>query len=139
MYIPKRFSLREFLRSEVAERAGWVDVPTFDVVYNLSELCRRVLDPIAWRYGKAVVVNSGWRSERLNNAVGGVRNSQHRSGQAADIRPLLADEIKTLWMVVQQLIEEEKIEPDQVIYYRRRRFIHISWSNFPRKEVLIKE
>lgn len=139
MYIPIRFSLREFLRSGVAERAGWVDVPTFDVVYNLSELCRRILDPIACRYGKAVVVTSGWRSDRLNRAVGGVDNSQHRTGNAADIRPLLVDDIKALWTIIRGMIDDGSIEPDQVIYYRRRRFIHISWSDSPRKEVIIKE
>ena len=139
MYIPIRFSLREFVRSEVAERAGWVDVPTFDVVYNLSELCRRILDPIACRYGKAVVVTSGWRSERLNKAVGGVSYSQHRTGNAADIRPLLADDFKVLCDIIQEMIDDGAIEPDQVIYYRRRSFIHISWSDFPRKQLFFKE
>lgn len=139
MYIPKRFSLREFLRSEVAEKAGWVNLPTFDVVYNLSELCRRVLDPIAWRYGKAVVITSGWRSARLNAAVGGVITSQHLTGQAADIRPLVRGDITKLWSVIQELIDDEEIEPDQVIYYRRRKFIHISWSDTPRKQIFIKE
>lgn len=139
MYIPKRFSLREFLRSEVAERAGWVDVPTFDVVYNLSELCRRILDPLACRYGKAVVVTSGWRSDRLNKAVGGVDSSQHKTGCAADIRPLLSGDIKLLWDIIQGMIDSGLIEPDQVIYYRRRRFIHISWDDLPRKQIMVKE
>lgn len=139
MYIPIRFSLREFLRSEVAEQAGWADVPTFNVVNNLSELCRRILDPIACRYGKVVVVTSGWRSERLNKAVGGVDSSQHKTGCAADIRPLLANETKDLWTIIQGMIDSGEIEPDQVIYYRRRRFIHISWDEFPRKQIMIKE
>lgn len=139
MYIPIRFSLREFLRSEVAERAGWVDVPTFDVVYNLSELCRRILDPIAYRYGKAVVVTSGWRSDRLNKAVGGMDSSQHKTGNAADIRPLLLGDIKDLWTIIQGMIDDGDIEPDQVIYYRRRKFIHISWDELPRKQIMVKE
>lgn len=139
MYIPKRFYLREFLRSEVAERAGWVDIPNIDVVYNISELCRRILDPIALRFVKSVVVTSGWRSDRLNRAVGGVDNSQHKTGKAADIRPILVSDIKDLWAIIQEMIDNGDIEPDQVIYYRRRRFIHISWDENPRKQVLIKE
>lgn len=139
MYIPKRFSLKEFLRSEVAERAGWTDVPSFNVVFNLSELCRLILDPVALRYGKSVVVTSGWRSDRLNKAVGGVDSSQHKTGCAADIRPLLAGDIKELWNVVQTMIDEGSIVPDQVIYYRRRKFIHISWDEYPRKQILIRE
>ena len=31
--------------------------------------------------------NSGFRNEAVNRKVGGVRNSQHLLGQAADIRP----------------------------------------------------
>lgn len=139
MYIPKRFSLREFLRSEVAERAGWVDVPSFQVVYNLSELCRLVLDPIAIEYGEAVVVTSGWRSDRLNRAVGGVEISQHKVGLAADVRPLLIDEFKTFCNTILEMINQGKIVPDQVIIYRRRRFVHISWRNEPRKEIFYKE
>lgn len=86
-----------------------------------------------------MIVTSGWRSARLNRAVGGVDNSQHRTGNAADIRPLLVDDIKALWTIIQGMIDDGDIEPDQVIYYRRRRFIHISWSDSPRKEVLVKE
>ena len=139
MYIPKRFSLRELLRSEVAEKAGWIDVPSFQVVNNLSELCRLILDPIAIEYGKAVVVTSGWRSDRLNRAVGGVETSQHKVGLAADIRPLLQQEFKTFCNIILEMINQGKIVPDQVIIYRRRRFVHISWRNEPRKEIFYKE
>lgn len=139
MYIAKRFSLRELIRSEVAERSGWVDVPTMDTVLNLSELCRRILDPIAFRYGKAVVITSGWRSARLNKAVGGVDNSQHMTGHAADIRPLQLSDMGQFWTIIQEMINNGIIDPDQVIYYRRRRFIHISWSDNPRRQILIKE
>lgn len=139
MYIPKRFSLRELLRSEVAEKAGWVDVPSFQVVYNLSELCRLILDPIAIEYGRAVVVNSGWRSERLNRAVGGVKTSQHIVGLAADIRPLLLDDFKLFCDIILEMINQGKIVPDQVIIYRRKRIVHISWRNEPRKEIFYKE
>ena len=139
MYIPKRFSLRELLRSEVAEKAGWVDVPSFQVVYNLSELCRLILDPIAIEYGRAVVVTSGWRSDRLNRAVGGVETSQHKVGLAADIRPLIMGDFKIFCDDILELINQGKIVPDQVIIYRRGRFVHISWRNEPRKEIFYKE
>lgn len=139
MYIPIRFSLKEFLRSEVAERAGWVDVPTFTIVRNLSELCRRVLDPIAEKFGDCVVVTSGWRSPRLNRAVGGVMDSQHISGYAADIRPLVDKDITKFWRIIQEMIDSGEIKPDQVIYYRRRRFVHISWDEKPRKQIIVKE
>jgi putative chitinase len=34
-----------------------------------------------------IIINSGFRNEDVNRKVGGVKNSQHLLGQAADIRP----------------------------------------------------
>lgn len=47
-----------------------------------------LLNAIRSRYGKPVVVTSGYRSPEHNEAVGGVKNSYHTLGLAADIRPL---------------------------------------------------
>lgn len=46
------------------------------------------LNAIRSRYGKPIVINSGYRSPEHNKAVGGVPNSFHTLGVAADIRPL---------------------------------------------------
>ena len=53
---------------------------------NVRALVDEVLDPVREKLGKAIVVNSGYRCPRHNAAVGGVRNSQHLRGEAADIR-----------------------------------------------------
>ena len=47
-----------------------------------------MLNAIRSRYDKPIVVNSGYRSPEHNAAVGGVKNSYHTLGLAADIRPL---------------------------------------------------
>lgn len=47
-----------------------------------------MLNAIRSRYGRPIVINSGYRSPEHNKAVGGVANSQHVLGTAADIRPL---------------------------------------------------
>ena len=47
-----------------------------------------LLNAIRSRYGKPIVVTSGYRSPEHNEAVGGVKNSYHTLGLAADIRPL---------------------------------------------------
>ncbi len=51
---------------------------------NARELAARILEPIRVRWGP-VVVHSWVRCPALNDAVGGVRNSQHLDGTAADI------------------------------------------------------
>lgn len=45
------------------------------------------LNAIRSRFGKPIIVNSGYRSPDHNKAVGGVKNSFHVQGLAADIRP----------------------------------------------------
>ena len=54
---------------------------------NIEALVANVLDPLRDEYGKPIYVNSGYRCEKHNAAVGGVPRSQHMVGEAADIRP----------------------------------------------------
>jgi zinc D-Ala-D-Ala carboxypeptidase len=51
----------------------------------LTTLCAKVLEPIRLHFGRPVRVNSGFRSARVNGAVGSSKASQHRRGEAADI------------------------------------------------------
>ena len=52
---------------------------------NLVRLVTLVLDPLR-RLAGPLHVNSGFRNEKVNSAVGGVSNSFHTKGLAADIR-----------------------------------------------------
>ena len=61
-----------------------VRVPS-EVVKNAMALVEEVLDPARERLGKPIKVNSGYRCPLKNKAVGGVANSQHLLGEAADI------------------------------------------------------
>ena len=61
------------------------DTPTLDVIQNLQKLCVHVLQPLRDTVGAPVYINSGYRSKRLNARVGGVPNSYHLLGKAADI------------------------------------------------------
>ena len=74
----------------LAEFCNWqkypANVPTLQVVANLTYGCRLLLEP-ARREAGPIIVNSGFRNPRVNTMVGGVKNSQHQKGQAADIRP----------------------------------------------------
>ena len=56
------------------------------VIENLTYGCRHLLEPAREVVGP-IIINSGYRNEAVNRQVGGVRNSQHLKGQAADIRP----------------------------------------------------
>lgn len=106
----KYFSLSEFLNSTTAKRLGIDNTPTFEVVDNLNRLAD-YLDKIREKVGKPIVVNSGFRCSVLNKAVGGVANSQHLKGLAADV---VCSDMETLENVLRetggfdQLIKEHR-------------------------------
>lgn len=80
----KYFNLSEFLNSATAKRLGIDNTPTFEVVDNLNKLAD-YLDVIREKVGKPILISSGFRCPALNKAVGGVSNSQHQKGLAADV------------------------------------------------------
>ena len=55
-----------------------------DVVFVSPELVE-ILQKIRTHFGKAVTINSGYRTVTKNKAVGGATYSQHLYGMAADI------------------------------------------------------
>ena len=80
------FELKEFIASDTAKKKGIDNTPTFSVVENLSELVEKILDPLRAAYGLPIRITSGYRCEKLNKAVGGVSNSVHQMGLAADLQ-----------------------------------------------------
>lgn len=81
------FALIEFIASDTAKARGIDNTPDFDEVMHLDELRRIILDPMREAWGGPLLVTSGYRCKALNKAVGGVADSAHLYGYAADIRP----------------------------------------------------
>lgn len=82
----KYFTMTELTSSATARRKGIDNTPDAKAKAALSALVANVLDPLREKYGKPIVVSSGYRCPKLNKAVGGVARSQHTKGEAADIR-----------------------------------------------------
>ena len=76
------FKLGEFLNLKKYPE----NIPSMQVVANLTYGCHQLLEPARQIVGP-ILINSGFRNEAVNRTVGGVTNSQHLIGQAADIRP----------------------------------------------------
>lgn len=83
--LSKNFTLEELCDSATAKALGIRNVPGTQEIANLSALVNRVLQPLRDIYGGAVKIGSGFRCQALNKAVGGVSNSQHMKGEAADL------------------------------------------------------
>ena len=83
--ISKNFTLEEFTASETAKAKGIRNNPGQSDVVNLCALVHNVLQPLRTAMGEPIKIGSGYRSLALNKAVGGVSNSQHMRGEAADL------------------------------------------------------
>lgn len=83
--ISKSFVLEEFTKSDTAKAKGIVNAIGQAEVVNLCALVHQVLQPLRDAMGHQVKIGSGYRCPRLNAAVGGVKNSQHMTGEAADL------------------------------------------------------
>ena len=92
MQITEHFTVEEFERSSTADRLG-IDNRVPAVLFpNLRTLCEVVLEPLRAFAGKPIVISSGYRCPTLNRAVGGVSQSQHLRGEAADLHlPSIAE------------------------------------------------
>lgn len=84
-YISKNFTLEELTASATATAKGIRNNPGQTDIINLCALVHRVLQPLREAMGHPIKIGSGFRSLALNQAVGGVSNSQHMRGEAADL------------------------------------------------------
>ena len=83
MKLSKYFDLEEFLVSESAARLGIDNRPGPGIHLRLERLSE-TMDEVRELLGHPVIITSGYRSEALNRAVGGVKTSDHIKGLAAD-------------------------------------------------------
>lgn len=83
--LTKHFSLEELCASATAKARGIENKPTVQQIVSLVYLACYVLEPLREAMGEPIPISSGFRCEQLNRAVGGVSNSQHMKGQAADL------------------------------------------------------
>lgn len=85
MQLSKHFSLEEMVRSHTATALQIDNTPNQQIICSLKTLCQEVLEPLRAYAGCPILINSGYRCPPLNKAVGGSKNSQHLTGEAADI------------------------------------------------------
>ena len=82
--LSKNFTIQEYIKSQTALRQGIDNTPTEEHMGNATALFRNVVQKVRDQFG-VTVINSGYRGEALNEAVGGSSNSQHCKGEAVDI------------------------------------------------------
>lgn len=116
------FTITELVKSDTAKQNGINNTPDINSLDNLLELIFFVLQPLRDKLKKPIIITSGFRSVKVNELVGGVSNSQHLYGQAADIT--------VNGMSVAQLFDFVKnsgVEYDQCIN-EYNSWVHVSYN-----------
>ena len=85
MKLSDNLTLDECLKSNTALRLGIDNTPTEEHKQNLKIVAEKIFQPIREHFGKPIYVSSGYRSEALNDAIGGSSSSSHCHGQALDL------------------------------------------------------
>lgn len=137
---PKYFELTELLKSETAVAYGIENLPTWEIVETLKRFVSNTLDPIRIKWGQALIVSSGYRVPELNIIVGGSVTSDHQEGLAVDLKlPSWSKrKLSELFHLIQEMVESGEIDIDQVIYYRKKKIIHIGAGEKLRKQFIVK-
>ena len=128
----KYFTIKELCKSSTALAKGIDNTPNSEIINNLELLVKYILDPLREKYGKPINVNSGYRCPTLNKILNGSKNSHHMLGLAVDITVGSSNKNKILF----NLIIDLNLPFDQVIDEKNYRWIHVSYSDKPRKQIL---
>lgn len=126
----KYFSIEEMTKSDTAKAKGIDNTPSQEVIDNLTKLIEAVLDPLREWYGSVIYVNSGYRCEALNKAVGGVSNSFHLYGQGVDITAGSREENEKLFTYI-----KDNLPFTELGWEGKGAWIHIGYNGKDDKEV----
>lgn len=123
----KYFKLEEFLTSSTARQKSIENLPSWEIVEHLRELAL-FLDELREAWGSGIKVSSGFRNVSLNSAVGGVKQSVHQLGYAADIVPANG-EFKKFADFVTKWLSDKKYDQCIIEKSKKSRWIHIGLYN----------
>ena len=130
MLITPHFTLDEMTVSQLAARDGFDNTPPPQARANLQLLCG-ALEQVRALFDAPIIISSGYRSEKVNQLIGGSPNSQHVQGLAADFTVIEVSPRDTV-----RRISNSTIAFDQLIL-EFDRWVHLSVTcDTPRRQVL---
>lgn len=141
MNLSKHFTLKEMIASATAASKGVANIPNNDELENIKKTClnmevvRQLLD------SNSIQVLSCFRSEQVNNLVGGSRTSAHRYGLAVDFRCPSYGNTRQIAEALLKAHKQGLIQFDQLILEFPENgagsWVHIGWSKGkPRGQIL---
>lgn len=119
------FRLEEFTESAIAKRLNISNEPTEEIIRNIQYGVSMILDPARRLLGSPILITSGYRCIKLNEAVGGVANSWHKDGNAADIHVASEKEAKKLFDIFKTLPSVDTVLFEHT---KTSQWIHVQWN-----------
>ena len=123
--LSEHFTLGEMCKTSAKTADG--NIPSHIHIENLKRLCGWLeMLRSEWnkRYGEGddpIVINSGYRSEAVNKAVGGVSGSNHLTGCAADIRVAGIEQLVRYATILLDISDESQENFDELLLERSPR------------------
>ena len=109
--------LGEFTRSNSHPKV--YNIPTHEAIANLKRVCVW-LEVLRARAGGPIRINSGYRSPQLNRKIGGVKNSNHLTGCAVDIRVTGMEQAKQYAEILRKYADESHQDFDEILIEKNR-------------------
>ena len=110
------------------------NIPSHVHIENLKRLCgwlEMLRDEWNRRYGEGddpIIINSGYRSDAVNKAIGGAKGSNHLTGCAADIRVAGMEQALRYAVILLDISDESREDFDELLLERSPRGTY--WLHF---------
>ena len=128
--LSEHFTLEELTFSATAQRKQIDNNPPAEVLENMKRLAAGLEEVRAALGNKPMRINSGYRSPKLNRAVGGARLSAHMAGYAADfVCPDFGSPLKIVKALAATGIQFDKLIQEGT-------WVHISFAPEARRQLL---
>ena len=125
--ITKHVSYKEGTYSATALRKGLDNTPNADQLKCMHEIAKYLFEPLREWVGGPIKINSFFRGEPVNTAIGGSKTSQHMKGQALDLDDTFG--YKTNAEMYHYI--KDNLDFDQLIWVfgddENPNWIHVSW------------
>lgn len=119
------FTLAELTKSVTAARHKIDNTPSLEVMANLQYGVDMVLDPLRRIYGHPIIITSGYRCDKLNKLVGGVSNSWHTKGNAADIHISSEEDAQIKFDILKKLPSVDTVLFE---HSNTAQWLHVQWD-----------
>ena len=133
------FTLGEMTKTSYHPQDG--NIPSRVHIENLINLCENWLEELRERYNRyyagvqseePIIINSGFRSQEVNQKCGGATHSNHLTGCAVDIHCAGKEQAIRYACILLDIADGKKLDFDELILEKRGTTIWVHFAVRPR-------